>query len=77
MVWMEYISVTYCACYLFIVGDSDTPSYGDEVMSPKNGPMAIDSRRHPILENIHNDFVANNIFLSEASNMAIVTGPNM
>ncbi|XP_072093317.1 DNA mismatch repair protein MSH4 isoform X2 [Arachis hypogaea] len=43
----------------------------------ENGPMAIDSGRHPILENIHNDFVANNIFLSEASNMAIVTGPNM
>ncbi|XP_024639558.1 DNA mismatch repair protein MSH4 isoform X2 [Medicago truncatula] len=43
----------------------------------ENGPMAIDSGRHPILESIHNDFVANNIFLSEASNMAIVTGPNM
>ncbi|KAL2348173.1 hypothetical protein Fmac_002173 [Flemingia macrophylla] len=43
----------------------------------ENGPMAIDSGRHPILEGIHNDFVANNIFLSEASNMAIVMGPNM
>ncbi|XP_061368287.1 DNA mismatch repair protein MSH4 [Gastrolobium bilobum] len=43
----------------------------------ENGPMAIDSGRHPILESIHNDFVANNIFLSEASNMVIVTGPNM
>ncbi|XP_057449791.1 DNA mismatch repair protein MSH4 isoform X1 [Lotus japonicus] len=43
----------------------------------ENGPMAIDSGRHPILESIHNDFVPNNIFLSEASNMVIVTGPNM
>ncbi|KAL8539847.1 hypothetical protein ACS0TY_001447 [Phlomoides rotata] len=42
-----------------------------------DGPLAIDSGRHPILENIHNEFVANNIFLSEASNMVIVTGPNM
>uniref|UniRef100_A0A0R0HBF6 DNA mismatch repair proteins mutS family domain-containing protein n=1 Tax=Glycine max TaxID=3847 RepID=A0A0R0HBF6_SOYBN len=43
----------------------------------ENGPLAIDSGRHPILESIHNDFVANNIFLTEASNMAIVMGPNM
>ncbi|WJX55065.1 MutS protein msh4 [Trifolium repens] len=43
----------------------------------ESGPMAIDFGRHPILESIHNDFVANNIFLSEASNMVIVTGPNM
>ncbi|XP_054823415.1 DNA mismatch repair protein MSH4 isoform X2 [Prosopis cineraria] len=43
----------------------------------ENGPMAIDAGKHPILESIHNDFVANNIFLSEASNMVIVTGPNM
>ncbi|CAA0823128.1 DNA mismatch repair protein MSH4 [Striga hermonthica] len=42
-----------------------------------DGPLAIDSGRHPILESVHNDFVANNIFLSEASNMVIVTGPNM
>ncbi|KAL9368821.1 hypothetical protein Peur_040020 [Populus x canadensis] len=42
-----------------------------------NGPLAIDAGRHPILESIHNDFVPNNIFLSEASNMLIVMGPNM
>ncbi|KAL6501586.1 MutS protein msh4 [Orobanche gracilis] len=42
-----------------------------------DGPLAIDSGRHPIIENVHSDFVANNIFLSEASNMVIVTGPNM
>ncbi|XP_059307762.1 DNA mismatch repair protein MSH4 isoform X2 [Lycium ferocissimum] len=42
-----------------------------------DGPLAIDSGRHPILEGIHNDFIPNGIFLSEASNMAIVTGPNM
>ncbi|OIV92781.1 hypothetical protein TanjilG_00915 [Lupinus angustifolius] len=43
----------------------------------ENGPMAIDSGRHPILESIHEDFIANNLFLSEAANMVIVTGPNM
>ncbi|KAI7987829.1 DNA mismatch repair protein MSH4 [Camellia lanceoleosa] len=42
-----------------------------------NGPLAIDAGRHPILESIHNDFVPNNLFLSEASNMIIVMGPNM
>ncbi|XP_022154824.1 DNA mismatch repair protein MSH4 [Momordica charantia] len=47
------------------------PSFTD------NGPMAIEAARHPILESIHNDFVANSIFLSEASNMIIVMGPNM
>ncbi|XAR70476.1 hypothetical protein NMG60_11027331 [Bertholletia excelsa] len=43
----------------------------------ENGPLAIDAGRHPILESIHNDFVPNNVFLSEASNMIIVMGPNM
>lgn len=42
-----------------------------------SGPLAIDAGRHPILESIHNDFVPNNVFLSEASNMVIVMGPNM
>ncbi|CAL9029334.1 unnamed protein product [Prunus brigantina] len=42
-----------------------------------NGPMAIDAGRHPILETIHNDFVPNNIFLSQASNMVLIIGPNM
>ncbi|XP_070048096.1 DNA mismatch repair protein MSH4 isoform X4 [Nicotiana tomentosiformis] len=42
-----------------------------------NGPLAIDSGRHPILESINNEFIPNGIFLSEASNMAIVMGPNM
>ncbi|PHT95983.1 DNA mismatch repair protein MSH4 [Capsicum annuum] len=42
-----------------------------------DGPLAIDSGRHPILESIHNDFIPNSVFLSEASNMAIVMGPNM
>lgn len=42
-----------------------------------NGPLAIDAGRHPILESIHNDFIPNNIFLSEASNMVLVMGPNM
>ncbi|KAK4843610.1 hypothetical protein QYF36_010532 [Acer negundo] len=43
----------------------------------ENGPLAIDAGRHPILESIHNDFIPNNIFISEATNMLIVTGPNM
>ncbi|KAL3829897.1 hypothetical protein ACJIZ3_018699 [Penstemon smallii] len=42
-----------------------------------DGPLAMDSGRHPILEGVHNEFIPNNIFLSEASNMVIVTGPNM
>ncbi|XP_010538470.1 PREDICTED: DNA mismatch repair protein MSH4 [Tarenaya hassleriana] len=42
-----------------------------------SGPLAIDAGRHPILENVHNDFVPNSIFISEASNMLIVMGPNM
>ncbi|KAK9927595.1 hypothetical protein M0R45_024772 [Rubus argutus] len=42
-----------------------------------DGPMAIEAGRHPILEGLHNDFVPNNIFLSEASNMVLIMGPNM
>ncbi|KAK6251107.1 hypothetical protein SCA6_005112 [Theobroma cacao] len=42
-----------------------------------DGPLAIDAGRHPILESIHCDFVPNNIFISEASNMVIAMGPNM
>ncbi|KAF2313105.1 hypothetical protein GH714_009287 [Hevea brasiliensis] len=42
-----------------------------------NGPFAIEAGRHPVLESIHNDFVPNNLFISEASNMVIVMGPNM
>lgn len=29
----------------------------------ENGPMAIDSGRHPILESIHNDFVVRNEYI--------------
>ncbi|CAN8324945.1 unnamed protein product [Cochlearia groenlandica] len=42
-----------------------------------SGPLAIDAGRHPILESIHNDFVPNSIFMSEATNMLVVMGPNM
>ncbi|KAK4794789.1 hypothetical protein SAY86_012783 [Trapa natans] len=42
-----------------------------------HGPLAIDAGRHPILESVHNDFIPNSLFLSEASNMLIVVGPNM
>ncbi|KAF7126754.1 hypothetical protein RHSIM_Rhsim11G0009700 [Rhododendron simsii] len=52
----------------------------DQYIRPRftdNGPLAIDAGRHPILESIHNDFIPNNTFLSEASNMIIVVGPNM
>ncbi|XP_065857824.1 DNA mismatch repair protein MSH4 isoform X2 [Euphorbia lathyris] len=41
------------------------------------GPLAIDAGRHPILESIHTDFIPNNLFVSEASNMVIIMGPNM
>ncbi|XP_074303752.1 DNA mismatch repair protein MSH4-like [Silene latifolia] len=43
----------------------------------ESGPLAIDAGRHPLLESIHSDYVPNSIFLSEASNMVIVMGPNM
>ncbi|KAF9615531.1 hypothetical protein IFM89_024158 [Coptis chinensis] len=52
----------------------------DQYTRPKfteNGPLAIDAGRHPILESLHTDFIPNNVFLSEASNMVIVMGPNM
>lgn len=52
----------------------------DRYTRPKftyDGPLAIDSGRHPILESVHDEFIPNNIFLSEASNTVIVTGPNM
>nr|CAB3457960.1 unnamed protein product [Digitaria exilis] len=42
-----------------------------------DGPTAINAGRHPILETLHTDFVPNDIFLSEASNMVLVMGPNM
>ncbi|KAK9142949.1 hypothetical protein Syun_012349 [Stephania yunnanensis] len=42
-----------------------------------DGPLAIDGGRHPILESLHADFIPNNTFLSEASNVLIVMGPNM
>ncbi|XP_057520509.1 DNA mismatch repair protein MSH4 isoform X2 [Amaranthus tricolor] len=42
-----------------------------------SGPLAIDAGRHPILESIHDDYIPNSIFLSEASNMVVVMGPNM
>ncbi|KAL9242779.1 hypothetical protein vseg_016745 [Gypsophila vaccaria] len=43
----------------------------------ESGPLAIDAGRHPLQESIHNDYVPNSIFLSEAANMVIVMGPNM
>ncbi|GMH09550.1 hypothetical protein Nepgr_011391 [Nepenthes gracilis] len=43
----------------------------------ESGPLAVDAGRHPILESMHIDFIPNSIFLSEASNMVIVMGPNM
>jgi len=42
-----------------------------------DGPMAINAGRHPILETLRTDFVPNDIFLSEASNMVLIMGPNM
>ncbi|KAG0612973.1 hypothetical protein M758_6G066700 [Ceratodon purpureus] len=44
----------------------------------ETGPIAIEKGRHPVLEGtIAEEFVANNAFISEASNTMIVTGPNM
>ncbi|BBM99050.1 DNA mismatch repair protein MSH4 [Marchantia polymorpha subsp. ruderalis] len=44
----------------------------------ENGPIAIEAGRHPLLESIQfEDFVPNNTFMSEATNLVIITGPNM
>ncbi|XP_066372299.1 DNA mismatch repair protein MSH4-like isoform X2 [Miscanthus floridulus] len=53
----------------------NTPKIMDKLSD--DGPMAINAGRHPILETLHTDFVPNDIFLSEASNMVLVMGPNM
>ncbi|VVB12677.1 unnamed protein product [Arabis nemorensis] len=42
-----------------------------------SAPLAINPGRHPIPESIHSDFVHNSIFMSEATNMLVVMGPNM
>lgn len=36
----------------------------------ENGPLAIDSGRHPILESIHNDFVVRNEHINSHSNLS-------
>ncbi|KAL6046684.1 MutS protein msh4 [Balamuthia mandrillaris] len=43
-----------------------------------SGPLAIKQGRHPIAEKIYSDpFIPNDSYMTEASNVAIVTGPNM
>lgn len=54
------------------VGSYARPEFTDD------GPIAIEAGRHPLVELLRlEDFVPNNAFLSEASNMVLVTGPNM
>ncbi|KAL2651368.1 hypothetical protein R1flu_019496 [Riccia fluitans] len=44
----------------------------------ENGPIAIEAGRHPVLESIHpEEYVPNNTFMAESTNLVIVTGPNM
>ncbi|KAJ7520528.1 hypothetical protein O6H91_19G009400 [Diphasiastrum complanatum] len=63
--------------FAYLVVNKSLGSYNRPEFT-ENGPVAIEAGRHPILENAGSDeFVANSTFLSEASNMVIVTGPNM
>ncbi|KAF3772431.1 DNA mismatch repair protein [Nymphaea thermarum] len=64
----RYTRPEFTVCFFF---------HGLSFGNKDNGPLAIDSGRHPIMESMHNEFIPNNIFLSEASNLVIVVGPNM
>eukprot|EP00850_Spirogloea_muscicola_P010194 SM000059S18671 [mRNA] locus=s59:346470:352381:+ [translate_table: standard] len=81
--WLALLSESLCFldmmvnAFAFLV--SSNPS--KEFVRPEfttNGPLAIEGGRHPVLEKLLEDeYVPNNTFLSEASNMMIITGPNM
>ncbi|CAM6083505.1 unnamed protein product [Calypogeia fissa] len=44
----------------------------------ENGPLVIEAGRHPVLEGTSSkEFVPNNTFLAEVSNVMLVSGPNM
>ncbi|KAH7443282.1 hypothetical protein KP509_02G028400 [Ceratopteris richardii] len=44
----------------------------------EDGPIALEAGRHPLVEVLRSEqFVPNNAFLSEASNMVLIIGPNM
>eukprot|EP00897_Mesotaenium_endlicherianum_P005294 jgi/Mesen1/4793/ME000243S03968 len=64
--------------FAFMVSTSPPGTYKRPEFT-EDGPLAIEAGRHPVVEKLHTDppFSANNTFLSEASNMMIVTGPNM
>ncbi|XP_030513328.1 DNA mismatch repair protein MSH4 isoform X2 [Rhodamnia argentea] len=64
-------------CLLDMIVNSFAHGISTKPVDQYSRPQFTDAGRHPILESIHNDFVSNSIFLSEASNMVIVTGPNM
>ncbi|KAL0486176.1 DNA mismatch repair protein MutS [Acrasis kona] len=43
-----------------------------------DGPIAIKQGRHPIMEKCKlNSYIANDVYISESSNLHIITGPNM
>eukprot|EP00850_Spirogloea_muscicola_P017828 SM000157S02058 [mRNA] locus=s157:50974:56629:- [translate_table: standard] len=81
--WLALLSESLCFldmmvnAFAFLV--SSNPS--KEFVRPEfttDGPLAIEGGRHPVLEKLLEDeYVPNNTFLSEASNMMIITGPNM
>ncbi len=43
----------------------------------KNGPLIIQQGRHPILEDILDDYVSNDTYLAEECSVQILSGPNM
>ncbi|KAM3384356.1 hypothetical protein ACQJBY_008796 [Aegilops geniculata] len=63
--------------FAYTISTKPVDRYTRPEFTAGDGPMAINAGRHPILESLHTDFVPNNIFLSEASNMVLVMGPNM
>ncbi|GJQ96513.1 DNA mismatch repair protein MSH4 [Tanacetum coccineum] len=73
----EDVSVLTLLAEILCLLDMIVNSFAHMISTKPNGPLAIDAGRHPILESVHTDFVPNNLFLSEASNMVIVMGPNM
>ena len=42
-----------------------------------NEPLKIVAGRHPVVEKIERDFIANNLEFGEGESIHIITGPNM
>eukprot|EP00898_Chlorokybus_atmophyticus_P008950 jgi/Chlat1/9056/Chrsp94S08358 len=63
--------------FAYLVSSATAESYVRPELA-EDAPIAIDGGRHPVFDKMLGDqFVANTTYLSEASNMLILTGPNM